>query len=179
MNMEETTMEKPLPMESNIVLVGMPGCGKSTVGVVLAKRTARGFVDTDVLIEMRECLLLQEILDNSDYANLRRIEEEIILDLHVRRHVVATGGSVAYSEASMRHLKKRGVVVFLDVPYAEIERRIVNFDTRGIACPATMTLRDIYEERLPLYRRWADLIYPCGDQTHEQVVEGLLRTLEA
>ncbi len=174
----DMAMELPLSMDKNIVLIGMPGAGKSTVGILLAKRTARGFVDTDVLIEMRECLLLQEIIENSDYANLRRIEQEVLLDLKVNRHVVATGGSAAYHEPSMLHLKKNSVVVFLDVPFEQIERRIRNFDTRGIACPQSMTLRDIYDERLPLYQKWADLTLACGDMDHEKVVEDLIGALE-
>jgi shikimate kinase len=165
--------------DSNIVLIGMPGCGKSTAGVLLAKRTARGFVDTDVLIEVRESLLLQDILDRSDFMNLRRIEQEVLLALRIRRYVIATGGSAAYSEASMRHLKKSGLIVFLDVPFDRLAERIRNLDTRGIACPAGMTLRDIYRERYPLYTRWADIVIPCGDGNHEEVVDQIVQALAA
>ncbi len=171
-------LELPVSKDKNIVLLGMPGAGKSTVGVLLAKRTARGFVDTDVLIEVRESLLLQEIIEQSDYLNLRRIEQEVLLGLHIHRYVIATGGSAAYSEKSMKHLKKDGIVIFLDVPYEELERRIHNFDQRGIACPSGMSLKDIYEERLPLYRQWADLTLACGQSGHEQVVEELMHAMD-
>ncbi len=167
----------PVPNDKNIVLLGMPGAGKSTVGVLLAKRTARGFVDTDVLIEVRESLLLQEIIERSDYLNLRRIEQEVLLDLNITRYVVATGGSAAYSDAAMKHLKRNGVIVFLDVPFNTVERRIHNFETRGIACPRDMSLRLIYEERRPLYKKWADLELDCGDKQHDQVVADLMQAL--
>ncbi len=161
----------------NIVLVGMAGAGKSTVGVVLAKQAARGFVDTDLLIELREGKLLQAILDESDYRNLRRIEQEVLLGLGLENHVIATGGSAAYSEAAMRHLRETGAVVFLDVELEEVIRRVRNLDTRGIACRPGLTLRDIYHERRPLYLRWADLRIECGRLGHEAVAERILREL--
>ncbi len=171
-------LKTPITEDQNIVLLGMPGAGKSTVGVLLAKRTARGFVDTDVLIELRERKILQEIIEQSDYRNLRRIEQDVLLKLKLKRHVIATGGSAAYSSEAMRHLKINGVIVFLDVPFQIVERRIHNFDTRGIACPPDMSLARIYEERLPLYRRWADVKLECGAMGHEEVVTDIMRSLD-
>jgi shikimate kinase len=170
-------LQLPLSREMNIVLVGMPGAGKSTVGVVLAKRAARGFVDSDLLIEVREGMLLQEILDRSDYLNLRRIEEEILLSLDVRNHVIATGGSAAYSSTAMQHLGNNGAVVFLDVGFEEVVRRVHNLDTRGIACRPGLTLREIYEERRPLYLKWADIRIECGWMGHEAVARRVMQEL--
>ncbi len=118
---------------SNIVLIGMPGAGKSTVGVILAKQTSRDFVDTDLLIQTSERRPLQKILDENGHIALREIEERILLSLDLHNHVIATGGSAAYSGKAMRHLKKNGVVVFLHVPFAEIVERVRDFGTRGIA----------------------------------------------
>ena len=171
-------MEHATAADRNIILLGMPGAGKSTIGVLLAKRTARGFVDSDVLIEVREGMLLQEILELSDYRNLRRIEQEVLLSLDLRRHVIATGGSAAYSRKAMRHLKKNGVIVFLDVPFDILEARIHNFETRGIACPPNTSLREIHEERLPLYRQWADITLDCGSKGHDDIVTDIMESSE-
>lgn len=168
---------RPLIRDWNIVLVGMPGAGKSTIGVILAKYAARDFVDSDVLIEVREGKALQQILDESDYRNLRRIEEEVLLSLDVRNHVVATGGSAAYSAKAMQHLSQNGVVVFLDVEFEEVMRRVQNFDTRGIACRPGITLREVYDERRPLYLRWADVRIECGRRHHEAVAERIAEEL--
>lgn len=170
-------LQLPVSGETNIVLVGMPGAGKSTVGVVLAKQAARGFLDSDLLIEIREGMLLQEILDRSDYLNLRRIEEEILLSLDVRNHVIATGGSAAYSATAMQHLGKNGAVVFLDVGFEEVVRRVHNLDTRGIACRPGLTLREIYDERRPLYLKWADIRIECGRLGHEAVARRVMQEL--
>lgn len=144
-------------MKSNLTLIGMPGAGKSTVGIILAKTLAFGFIDTDVLIQTRRKQSLQQILDESDHLNLRRIEEEEILGLKVDHQVIATGGSAVYSELGMAHLQSISTVVFLDVELNEIERRIKNFDTRGIAKAKGQTFRQLFEERQALYRRYAEI----------------------
>ncbi|MBI4978472.1 MAG: shikimate kinase [Spirochaetes bacterium] len=161
-------------MKTNIVLTGMPGAGKSTVGVLLAKITAKEFIDTDILIQTRAGKPLQTILDESGYLNLRRIEESVLLTLAVTDHVIATGGSVVYSDAGMRHLSGHGTVVFLDVPLDEVRRRVHDFSTRGIACDPAMTLDDLYAERRPLYLRYADIIIPCGAMTHDAVAAAVI-----
>ena len=170
-------LQLPLSPAMNIVLVGMAGAGKSTVGVVLAKQAARGFVDSDLLIEVREGKLLQTILDESDHLNLRRIEREVLLGLQLQNHVIATGGSAVYSEAAMGHLRETGAVVFLDVELDEIIQRVSNVDNRGIACRPGLTLREIYRERRPLYLRWADIRVDCGRLGHEAVAARILKTL--
>jgi shikimate kinase len=164
---------------TNIVLIGMPGAGKSTVGVLLAKHTARAFVDTDLLIQISQQKPLQRVLDESGYMALRRIEERILLSLDLRDHVIATGGSAAYSAAAMGHLKSHGVVVFLQVAFEELRRRVKDFDTRGIARAPEQTFTDLYEERSALYEKYADITIDCGDLDQEQVSDSIRRQLAA
>ena len=161
----------------NIVLIGMPGAGKSTVGVILAKQTSRDFVDTDVLIQTSQQKSLQEILDERGYKALRRIEEEILLGLDLRNHVVATGGSAAYSSAAMSHLRQHGVAVFLRVALAELRRRITNFDTRGIARAPEQSFAEVYEERSLLYTKYADITINCADQNQDEISENIHREI--
>ncbi|WP_432822481.1 shikimate kinase, partial [Trichloromonas sp.] len=141
----------------NLTLIGMPGAGKSTVGIILAKALSFGFIDTDVLIQTSRQKSLQQILNESDHLTLRQVEEEEILKLDVDRHVIATGGSAVYSEKGMTHLKRISTIVFLEVDYAEIRRRIRNFDTRGIARAKGQSFRQLFEERQALYRRYAEI----------------------
>lgn len=164
---------------SNIVLIGMPGAGKSTVGVLLAKETARGFVDTDLSIQEREGRSLQEILDTEGYLRLRAIEESVLLSLDLRHHVVATGGSAAYSAPAMEHLRRDGVVVFLYVAPEVLLARISNFGTRGIARRPDQSWDDLYQERLALYRRYADVTIDCGVDGHERVCARIVDALRA
>lgn len=161
----------PANRRSNIVLIGMPGAGKSTVGVILAKHTSRSFVDTDVLIQTSEKRPLQQIVDEDGHMALREIEERILLGLDLRNHVIATGGSAAYSDAAMKHLRRDGVVVFLHVPFAEIRRRVRDFETRGIARAPEQSFADLFEERFALYRRYADVTIACEELSQEQVSE--------
>lgn len=144
-------------MKSNLTLIGMPGAGKSTVGIILAKMLSFGFIDTDVLIQINRQKSLQQILDESDHLNLRKVEEEEILKLNIDRHVIATGGSAVYSEKAMTHLREISTLVFLEVDFDEIERRIKNFNTRGIAKTKKQTFRELFEERQALYRRYAEI----------------------
>ena len=161
----------------NIVLIGMPGVGKSTVGVLLAKALSRDFIDTDVVIQSREGRRLQGILDARGAAGFCEIEERHVLSLRPRAAVIATGGSVVYSDRAMRHLKRAGVIVHLDLDLAGIEARLRDLDSRGVIMPAGQTLRSLYEERLPLYRRYADITVDCARRTHEQVVDAIRRAL--
>ncbi|MGB0450219.1 MAG: shikimate kinase, partial [Porticoccaceae bacterium] len=162
---------------NSIVLIGMPGAGKSTVGILLAKALGMGFVDTDVAIQVREGKTLQEILDTSDYINLRAIEEQVLLSEDIAGQVVATGGSAVYSEAGMARLKDSAVVVFLDVPLEELEKRISNFDSRGIASKPGQSLEALFAERCKLYREYADISVDCRQQSLEQTLEKTLESL--
>lgn len=161
----------------NIVLIGMPGAGKSTVGVILAKSLGMQFVDTDILIQERSGRMLQEILDLDGPDAFKRIEEETILSLRPHHAVIATGGSVVCSEAAMAHLKSAGVVVYLEIPYDEMVRRLKNITTRGILLLPGQSLREMYDERVLLYERYADLTVACSDEDLESVVENVIEAL--
>ncbi len=158
-------------MKPNLTLIGMPGAGKSTVGVILAKLLSFGFVDTDILIQIRLQKSLQRIIDESDHLNLRKIEESEILSLNISHHVIATGGSAVYSEKAMTHLQAISKITFLKIDYEVIMRRIRNFKTRGIAKSKDQTFLDLYNERQVLYERYAGLIIDCTGLDQEEIAE--------
>ena len=138
-------------------MIGMPGSGKSTVGVLLAKALGCLFTDVDLLISHRTKKPLQRILDEDGLEAFLALEEEVGSRLRAENTVIATGGSMVISDKAMRHLKTLGTVVYIDVPFEEIERRVTNIKTRGIVFHPNQTLADVYRERKPLYERWADL----------------------
>jgi shikimate kinase len=158
----------------NISLIGMPSCGKSTVGVLLAKAAGMNFVDTDVVIQAGQGRSLREIIAAEGLEGFLRIEEQAIVALDVHGHVVATGGSVIYSGAAMRRLKAGGVVVYLDRPVEIIRAHIGDTGRRGVVMRPEQSVEDLHAERRPLYERWADVRIDCGDRPHEQVVEAVL-----
>ena len=149
----------------NIILIGMPGSGKSTVGVLLAKIIGYRFIDTDLLIQEKEGRKLFEILRDSGNDYFARVENEVNASVKTERTIIATGGSAIYGAEAMEHLKRIGTVVFLDVPLAELEKRITNLSTRGIMFREGSSLADIYEERLPLYQKWADFTVHCEGES--------------
>ena len=142
---------------NNIILIGMPGSGKSTVGVQLAKHLGLNFIDTDLLIQARQGQKLQTILDQKGYLALREIEAQELLRLSLDGDLVATGGSAVYSEKAMNHLKQQGTIVYLRVDFEEIQKRIQNEGSRGIARPADQSLESVYLERTGLYEKFADI----------------------
>ena len=154
----------------NVVLIGMPGAGKSTVGVILAKRLGLDFVDSDLQIQSRAGRRLQEIIATDGMAALRQLEETVLLDLaRVERTVIATGGSAVYSESAMAALHAGGRTVFLDAPLPELEGRIDDMDQRGLVLDPGETFAQLFAHRLPLYRRHADLTVSVVGKTAEQV----------
>lgn len=158
-------------MKTNIVMIGMPGSGKSTVGVVLAKVLGMDFVDVDLVICRRNGGSLQEIVDRNTHEDFLRLEAEAALSLSCTHSVIATGGSMICSEDAMAHLKSIGTVVYVDTPLEELTRRIRNIDSRGIAFKPGETLADIYRLRTPLYRRWAEItVKSDGHDAIEDVV---------
>ena len=165
-------------MES-IVLIGMPGSGKSTVGVLLAKEMRKDFVDTDLLIQTRTGRALQEILDGDGVEGFLAQEERTILEFAPSGQVVATGGSVVYSRASMEHLARKGICVYLDCTIQALEGRLSNLDSRGVVRAPGQTIEHLLAERDPLYRTWARLVVDNSHEDHQKVVreirDGLLR----
>ena len=142
----------------NIVLIGMPGCGKSTVGVVLAKALGYRFLDSDLVIQEEDGRLLSEIIDEEGLEGFNRIENEINSRINVKKTVIATGGSVIYGKEAMKHLKETGTVVYIRLPYEEIENRLGDLHNRGVSIKDGQTLRELYDERVPLYEGYADII---------------------
>lgn len=157
-------------MNSNIILIGMPGSGKSTCGVLAAKALLKNFFDTDLLIQNLENKRLQEIIDKNGISYFERAEENAILSLDIKGTVIATGGSVVYSERAMQHLKKLGKIIYLHLDYETMKGRLKNITTRGVVMKKGDTLLDMYNERLPLYKKYADEIIVCDNQTVEDTV---------
>jgi len=160
---------------TNIILIGMPGSGKSTVGVILAKALAMGFVDTDLLIQTDEGRSLQEIVNNHGYMALRKTEERVLLNINCENQIIATGGSAVYSHPAMDHLKSRGVIIFLDVDLPVLESRIDNFQTRGLARQRDQGLEDLFMERIALYKKYADITVECSDLSQEEVCREIIK----
>jgi len=163
--------------KKNIVLIGMPGVGKSTVGVLLAKALGRYFLDTDVFIQAIQGRSLQDIIDIDGLAAFRKIEEDYVLCTDLTNAVIATGGSVVYSEKAMQHLAAHGVIIHLDLPVDSIERRIRNLPTRGVVMEKGQTIRSLYQQRQPLYRRYAQFTIDCTNKNHEQIVAEITERL--
>jgi shikimate kinase len=161
----------------NIILIGMPGAGKSTIGVLLAKACGHAFVDTDLLIQDREGLLLQQIVDRHGHMELRRIESEVCSTLALENSVVATGGSVVYCAEAMQRLAGLGTVVWLQLPLPLVIDRLGDFGARGLAKSADQTIADLFNEREPLYRRYADITIACEGLTPEACVAAILARL--
>lgn len=167
------------PGRSNIVLIGMPGSGKSTVGVLLAKRLALGFVDTDLLIQAAEGRTLQSIVDGDGYRVLRGIEERELLGLELEHHVIATGGSAVYSAEAMAHLRRSSTIVFLEVTLATVEQRIGDFSLRGISKRDDQSLAELFAERHKLYSRAADIVIASDGLSHEEVCDHIIEALSS
>ncbi|HOA54665.1 MAG: shikimate kinase [Acetivibrionales bacterium] len=159
-----------MAVDKNLVLIGMPGAGKSTVGVLLAKALKMPFTDTDILIQRQENSYLQELIEKHGIEGFIRIEENTVKSLDLRSHVIATGGSVVYSGPAMDHLKSHGIIFFLNARMYQLERRLKNARTRGIAMLPGQTLRSLYNERLPLYRKYADVEIDCSRKHIETIV---------
>lgn len=163
----------------NLIFVGMPGSGKSTVGVLVAKRLGLGFIDTDLLIQQKAGCTLQDIVNQRGYLALRLVEEEALLQLNVEKHVLSTGGSAVYSDAAMTHLKMGGIVIFLDISLDTVASRIGDYSLRGISKRPEQSLIELYEERSALYSRYADITIQGDALSQERVCEVLIERLSA
>ena len=158
--------------KENIVLIGMPGSGKSTVGVVLSKRLGRRFVDSDLVIQEQYGKLLQELIEELGVEGFWKLENDVNLSLPQEGCVIATGGSAVYGREAMEHMRAEAKVVYLQLPYAEIEERLGDLNARGVTLKAGQTLMDLYRERVPLYEKYAHMTMDCsGKQLREIVVE--------
>lgn len=157
----------------NIVLIGMPGVGKSTIGVILAKQLGYEFVDSDLVIQKRENRLLREIIDEKGVDGFIQVENQVNASLGVEKSIIATGGSVVYGREAMEHLKKTGKIVYLRLSYESLERRLSNLKGRGVILREGQTLKHIYDERIPLYEMYAD--YTIDEENLD--IEGTLQKI--
>ena len=160
----------------NISFIGMAGCGKSTIGGVLSSQLGISFVDTDLLIEEKFKLSLEQLKKEKGYEFVRQAEEEEILGLDENIKVISTGGSAVYSEKSMLHLSSFSKIIYINTPLDEIKQRIGDGQERGLAAPEGLSIDDIYKERVPLYNKWAD-IKLNGDKSIEDLISKTIRLI--
>ena len=165
-------------MKSNVTLIGMPSAGKSTIGVLLAKRLGYSFIDADILIQEKEGRLLNEIIAQEGMDGFLQVENRVNASIEAKRSVIAPGGSVIYGKEAMEHLKEISTVVYLKMSYEELERRVGDVVDRGVALKEGMTLRDLYDERTAYYERYADITIDEEGMTPGQTVDLLRAMLE-
>ncbi len=161
----------------NIVLIGMPGAGKSTIGVILAKSLLMDFCDTDLSIQKATGESLCDTISKIGIEDFIKLEENVICQQDFSNSVVATGGSAIYGEMAMRKLKENGIIVYLKVSPAELKNRIKNIHTRGIAMKAGTTIVELYNERVPLYEKYADITVECDGKTAEECVDLIVKEM--
>ena len=160
-----------------VVLIGMPGSGKSTIGVLLAKNLSCQFLDSDLVIQEKIGSRLQDYIDKYGSAAFDEMEDQVNAGIDVENTVIATGGSAVYGENAMRHFKEIGTVVYLRVSFEDLLERIPNFESRGISIPEGMTFQDLYNERIPLYERYADITVDAGKKEIWSAVEDITEAL--
>ncbi len=161
----------------NIVLIGMPGCGKSTIGVLLAKALQKDFIDSDLIIQKRCSMKLQQIIDTRGIDAFLQEEENAVIDINEDNCVIATGGSVIYSQKAIEHLKKNGILVYLSLPLKDIEARLTNIKTRGVAMTQDQTIAQLYHQRCPLYMKYADITINTHGSDIETTVENCIEAI--
>lgn len=171
-------MRKSKSMKSNIVLIGMPGVGKSTVGVLLAKRLGMHFVDTDLFIQAGEGKSLRRLIEANGMDEFCKIECRYAQRVSVTDAVIATGGSVVYYKCAMQSLAETGTLVYMQLTLAELEKRLGDLNARGVVLEPNQTLAQLYEKRTPLYEQWADITVKLSGLNHDESVETILKKLE-
>lgn len=163
---------------NNIVLIGMPGAGKSTIGVLLAKSLLCDFADTDLIIQKKHGCSLCDIINKEGTEKFIEIEDEVLSGCSFENTVIATGGSAVYGKNAMKNLKENGVTIYLSVSVNELQKRLQNIHTRGVAMKQGTSISDLFEERKPLYEKYADFILCCDGLTAEECVERIVDALE-
>ena len=158
-------------MRNNVILTGMPGSGKSTVGVVLAKGLGYRFLDSDLVIQEQTGKLLYQLIEELGEAGFLALENEVNASILASHTVIATGGSAIYGKEAMAHFKEIGKVVYLKLPYGELAERLGDLHERGVVLKPGFTLKDLYDERAPLYERYADITLDCSNKSIRQVME--------
>lgn len=164
--------------KDNLVLIGMPGVGKSTVGVILAKVLGYEFLDSDLMIQKEENALLREIIEKEGLDGFLEIENRVNASIETTKAVIATGGSVVYCQEAMEHLKEIGTVIYLKLDYSILQRRLGNLKGRGVVLRAGQTLKGLYNERTPLYEKYADIVIDEKKLNVEQTLQKILEELE-
>lgn len=162
----------------NIVLIGMPGSGKSTVGVVLAKKLGFRFLDSDLVIQEKCGKLLYQLIEERGETGFLQLENEINAGLWAEDAVIATGGSAVYGKEAMAHLKEIGQIVYLSLPYEELRERLGDLHERGVVLKKGYTLKDLHEERVPLYEKYADIVIHCSGRDIRNVVEEIAERVD-
>lgn len=163
---------------NNIILIGMPGAGKSTVGVVLAKKLGYAFVDSDLVIQEKEARLLHEIITEQGIEEFWSLENEVNASIIAENTVIATGGSAVYGNRAMEHFKRTGTVIYLKLSCAEIADRLGNLNERGVTLREGQGLTELYDERVPLYEKYADLTIECGHLSIREIVERIVNIIQ-
>lgn len=163
---------------NNVILIGMPGCGKSTLGVLLAKALGMTFLDTDLVIQDQEHALLRDLIHTHGSDGFLALEETTCARLEASNSVIATGGSVVYEPKAMAHLAELGTIVYLKLGYKALARRLGNLEKRGVVLRPGQTLRMLYDERVPLYEKYAQITVDCGGQDIEHTLARVRRALE-
>ena len=161
----------------NIVLIGMPGAGKSTVGVVLAKKLGMSFMDSDLVIQEQEGKTLHEIIEEKGTDGFLVVEDQVNAGINPKNTVIATGGSVIYGKNAMMHLSEIGTVCYLKLSYESIDERLGDLAQRGVALKDGQTLMDLYQERTPLYEKYANIVIDCENKNIREVVSEIARVI--
>ena len=163
----------------NIILIGMPAVGKSSIGVILAKEIGYQFLDSDLLIQQREGCLLKDILDSRGVEGFLSIENDVNCSINTNKTVIATGGSAVYSREAMEHFKKIGTIIYLKTDFPVLEKRLGNLRGRGVVLKAGQTLKDLYLERCPYYEKYADITVEENEKSIEETLQMILRQLNS
>ncbi len=163
--------------KNNIILIGMPGAGKSTIGVILAKVAGKEFLDSDLIIQNKEQRLLKDIISQDGLDAFIKIENDINASLSCVNTVIATGGSVIYGQEAMEHLQNIGTVVYIKLSYKTLVKRLSNIKQRGVVLRNGQNLRDLYEERCPLYEKYAHIVVDGEKKGVEELMQKILDEL--